>query len=326
MAYLPLLLCSALIFDRAAAVLTTHDKRSQKYWSSWEDINYFFTFGDSYTTTDFNVTGTQPNPSNPLGNPDYPGYTSSNGPNWVDFLTTTYNKSYVQTYNFAYGGATVDSSLVAQYLPTVLDLEQQVDDEFLVYYTNSTSVNWTASNSLFSIFIGINDVGNSYSSQNSTLNGLIFEAYSHLVDELYEAGARNFLFLNVPPVDRSPLTIAQGTSAQTIEAADIADFNAKITNLTSSLEKTHLDATVFLFNTHEIFTQVLDDPTSYPQTELYKNTTDYCTAYEDGTDEWDSYDAACGIPVNEYFWLNNLHPTYPMHNATAAQIIELLEG
>lgn len=37
----------------------------------------------------FNDTLAQPNATDPLGNPAYPGYTATNGPNWVDFLTTT---------------------------------------------------------------------------------------------------------------------------------------------------------------------------------------------------------------------------------------------
>lgn len=78
----------------------------------------------------------QPSPDNPLGNPPYPGYTASNGPNWVDFLTTTYNATIVETVNLAYGGAVVDDRLIAQYLPTVLSLRNQVEDEFLPLYAD----------------------------------------------------------------------------------------------------------------------------------------------------------------------------------------------
>ena len=46
--------------------------------------------------------------------------TSSNGPNWVEFLTDTYNVTDTKLVNLAYGGATIDSALVTPYLPTVL--------------------------------------------------------------------------------------------------------------------------------------------------------------------------------------------------------------
>lgn len=69
-----------------------------------------------------------------------------------------YNTSLVLTYNYAYGGATIDASLVAPYEPTVLSLTDQVG-EFL---DTAASTPWTSGNALFSIWIGINDIGNRY--------------------------------------------------------------------------------------------------------------------------------------------------------------------
>lgn len=296
------------------------------YYPGWAGIKYIFSFGDSYTSTTFNDTGEQPNRANPLGNPPYPGYTASNGPNWIDFLTTTYNKSFVETVNLAYGGATVDSNLVAQYLPTVLSVQEQVNDEYIPVYSNKTVIPWASDDTLFSIFIGINDVGNSYASKNASLNGIIFDVYSGLVDELYQTGGRNFLFLNVPPVNRAPLTTAQGVAAEQLEAADIADWNSRVAKLANNLTHTYSDATAFLFDTNAIFDQVLDDPCSHPQTCPYKNTTDYCVAYENGTPSWYTFNATCGIPVDEYFWLNTLHPTFRMHNATAQAVAKELSS
>jgi len=282
--------------------------------------------GDSYTTTGFNVTLAQPNATDPLGNPTYPGSTSSDGPNWVDFLTTTYNKSYIQTYNLAYGGATVDSALVAQYLPTVLDLKQQIEEEFLPVYGNKTLVPWTAATSLFAVWIGINDVGNSYQNANATsLRPHIFDVYSTVVDELYTSGARNFLFINVPPVNRSPGTTSQGANVSALEETAIATFNAEIKTLVSNLTSTHSDAAAFLFDANTLFSTVLDDPKTFPETAGYVNTTNYCFAYENGTATMDQFNASCGAPVNEYFWLNTLHPTYPMQNLTAKELSMGLE-
>lgn len=47
-------------------------------------------------------------------------------PNWVDLVTTTYNTSTLLTYNFAYGGATINATKVAPYTSTVLSLIDQV--------------------------------------------------------------------------------------------------------------------------------------------------------------------------------------------------------
>ena len=302
-----------------------------KHWPGWAGIQKYFPFGDSYSSTLFYLNGIQPGPNNPFGNPQPygPGNTSSNGLNYVDFLTTVYNESHIETYNLAFGGATVSSAVVAQNFPTVVDFRGQVNDEFLPYYVklnlaNNLASNWTSSNSLFSTFFGINDVGNAYHQYNTTLNPAIFKAYASLIDQLYVAGARNFLFINVPPVDRSPGTIGQGPATQHAEGAAIAAFNLGIQRLATNLSIAYNDTTAFQFDANALFTQVLDDPSAYPQTAHYKNTTAYCAAYQDGTPKPDSFNETCGIPVNEYFWLNDLHPTYPMHDAMAKAIVDEL--
>jgi hypothetical protein len=156
--------------------------------------------------------------------------------------TTVYNNSLVLTYNYAYGGATIDASLVTPYEPTVLSLTDQVNEFLDTAAGKPTSTPWTSSNSLFSVWIGINDIGNSYylsgdryAFDDTLLNaefalvqklvcGLTFHGSClsylflilvvrdhplHSVDYLISSqsniGATNFLFINVPPIDRSPL-------------------------------------------------------------------------------------------------------------------------
>ena len=174
-------------------------------WPGWAGVKYFFTLyahiqynlrekkahtfssGDSYTATGFNTTtGPQPNLGSPLGNPPYPGYTSSNGPNWVGFLSTTYNESFILTYNFACDGATMDSRLVPPYLPTVVSMKQQVQNDFLPTYGNQPSFTpWASDDSLFAFFIGINDIGNSYTQKNeSSIQANIFVEYAELLEQV----------------------------------------------------------------------------------------------------------------------------------------------
>ncbi|KAK7975893.1 hypothetical protein PG989_014356 [Apiospora arundinis] len=237
----------------APSQLKTRCTASTK-WPGWDGIKHAFIFGDSYTTTVSEADQRVPRervqsylgttfPSKPpSGNPTYPGWTSSNGPNWVDYLTVKYNASLLQTYNLAVGGATVDSALVKPYLPTVLSVKQQVLDVFMPTYASPSSglPQWTGSDTLFAFWIGINDVGNSYwQDDTAELNRKIFAVYADVVRTLYaDAGARNFLFLNVPPVERSPLTLGQGAQAVEREGAGIAAFNALTAELASNLTKT----------------------------------------------------------------------------------------
>ncbi|TVY46295.1 Acetylesterase [Lachnellula occidentalis] len=332
---------SALYLFCSAQSLAVDGGRSEEFqsrstckatanWPGWSGIKYAFIFGDSYTQTGFNQTGTQPTPTNPLGNPTYPGYTASDGPNWVDYLTVEYNASTLLTYNLAYGGATIDSTLVAPYLPTVSSVSDQIQNEWVpTYVSKPSSAPWASDNTIFTIFDGINDVGNSWSkgvSATTTLNAQIFSVFSGLVEKLYTSGARNFAFINVPPVDRAPLTLVQSTSNQAMEKADITAWNAALLNLAKSLKSNHSDVNIFTVDANALFTKVLDNPASYPQTALYKNTTAYCDAYENGTPATDTFDPSCGIPVNEYFWLNSLHPTYPVHEVLAQEVARQLEA
>ena len=90
------------------------------------------------------------------------GFTAVGGTNWIDLNTVQFNKSLILTYNYAYGGATIDAALVPPYTSTVLSLTDQVN-QFLNGAANKPSgAQWTSSDALFSFWIGINDIGNSY--------------------------------------------------------------------------------------------------------------------------------------------------------------------
>jgi hypothetical protein len=45
-----------------------------------------------------------------------------------------------------------------------------------------------------------------------------------------------------------------------------------------------------------------------------------------GTPDWYTKDSSCDYPVDEYFWLNELHPGFRVHNATAADVAGLLSS
>ena len=152
--------------------------------------------------------------------------------------------------------------------------------------------------------------------------------------------------MNVPPVDRSPGSLALSQRERAVEAAWIARFNFRLGALAWSLVGRHSDATVFQFNTHALFSRVLENPAQFPETAGYRNTTGYCQAYNewmlpdnttnpgiqaeltkfDGTSTMAYTMPFCGIPLDAYFWLNSLHPTCPMHNFMASQIVQLLKS
>lgn len=237
----------------------------------------------------------------------------------------------VKTYDLAYGGATVDSTLAKPYLPTVLSLQQQVQQEFIPLYTGADSqAYWDPESTLFAFWFGINDVGNTYSSslpeEYMAVYPRILDRYAEQIANLFDMGARNFLFLNIPPVQRSPLTQSQGYDASVLEFQAIAIFNNGLANMAEELRQNASlvgeVVNVDVFDAYSLFSAVLDDPQAFEITKQYVNTTDYCAAYENGTFTMTSFDSSCVAPVNDYFWLNSLHPTYPMHDLLASSIAE----
>lgn len=237
--------------------------------------------------------GKKPCRDSPLGNPPYPGTLASEGANWPVYITTTYNQSLIETYNFARYGATVDNVLI----PHLSDFVQQLQGGFLRHFNDQDDARRNPSNSLFATFFGVNDViaGLELEGEDkvATLFDKEFKTYASLVDKvrvchqsfrglyllppkLYGIGARNFLFMNAPPVERTP----HGYPAFGIAAEA---WNARLVDMANNLSKTCHDTTVFQFDTHSFFNQVIDQPRSFPETALYKNTTEYCAMYADGT-------------------------------------------
>ncbi|GJE94712.1 carbohydrate esterase family 16 protein [Phanerochaete sordida] len=260
--------------------------------------NYWFSFGDSYTSTGFVSDGIQPSPESPLGNPPFPGMTTTGGTNWIDQCTVKYNKSLVLTYNYAYPGATIDNALVNTGAKSMTD---QVN-EFLGSIGSSQSVPWTGENTLFSFWIGINDIGNTYSEPGSrdAFSDTLLWAYFNLVEK--NAGARNFLFINVPPVNRSPMMMSNGAAERAQEAAVIAGYNAKLARRVQWLLGNNTAVKTWLWDSHTAFAAILNDPRAYG---FVDNTT-------------------FGQP--NAFWGDNYHPSSTAHELCAQNIANILNA
>ncbi|KAI1323864.1 hypothetical protein F5Y16DRAFT_402962 [Xylariaceae sp. FL0255] len=252
MAHLKFVLSS--LFALGASALEVQ----QRSWVGWESIRIAFIFGDSYSKIGFDPDSTQPSVTNPLGNPAFPSMTSSDGPNWVNYLTTKYNVSTLFTYDFAFGGATVDADLVPPRINRsgVLSVKDQVQEEFLPLYTGSSpKAAWTGDDSIFMIWIGINDIDGGHDLGFDDLDVETQNELMALVGQIYDAGGRNFFFINVPPINRSPHAKALGAAAAAKSLRDIGFWNY-------------------------VINEVLDKPILFPETAGYKNLTDCCVAYE----------------------------------------------
>lgn len=227
-------------------------------------LKNIISFGDSYSQTGFDPTSTLPNPSDPLGNPTFPGYTTTDGKNWLGYYITSYNTSLVYDYNFAYGGATTDSSIVTPYEPTVLSFVDQIGQFEASLAKKPATAPWTSDNTLFAVWMGVNDVGNAwYESNWTSILSEIMTQYFNQTQYLYNAGARKFLFLTVPPIYETPNVIAQGATVQAGEKTAIAQYNAALQSSAASFAGKNSGIKYWVLNTTTPFQTALDNPTKY---------------------------------------------------------------
>ena len=101
-------------------------------------------------------------------------------------MTTTYNQSFIETYNFAWGGATIDEAVVGSVFgPSVQSFKDQVNRLFQPKYINNPTVPWTGSNSLFVVFFGINDAIGTWSGPaNDSLQYAEIKSYENVVNQV----------------------------------------------------------------------------------------------------------------------------------------------
>ena len=204
-----------------------------------------------------------PSAANPLGNPAFPGYTTSGGTNWIGSLVTTFKPAgrTLLSYNFAYGGATTDASLVAPFEPTV---ESFIDQVNLFKQNLVPSTLWTGANTMFAVWMGVNDVGNGwYQSNWTTLYPEILNQYFAQLQIIYNFGGRQFLLLTVPPIQRTPSMLLQSMGSQNGEAAAIAQYNTLLQSKATAFQSGNKGSKVFVYDTQVPFNTVLDNPTAY---------------------------------------------------------------
>ncbi|EJD54533.1 hypothetical protein AURDEDRAFT_199608 [Auricularia subglabra TFB-10046 SS5] len=268
--------------------------------SSYNTVKHWFAFGDSYTATGFNPSLAQPSDENPIGNPDYPGNTICGPvPTWVDYAATKYNTSIKFVYNFASIGATINGSLVPV-LPWVVPLVAQTEF-FASAYADGP---WTSDDAIFSIWIGINDISNSYNESGSrtAFNDQLLDAYFEQTDKLIDIGARRFAFFNVPPFDRSPLLLARPPSSQSTARMIIEDYNSKLQQRVAAFARSAPVVDAWFIDIKSLVNALLDAPQR--------------SGFTDAT----SFGAAGNV-----VWCDDFHLAPAVHDLIAASVQNALD-
>ena len=247
-------------------------------------------------------------------------------------MATLNDPGHLLTYNLAENSSTVSTKHVysgdsKDFAGQVKKFEKLAGRHHKHHHKHHFTASWDPAKTVFASWFGVNDVHQTYNSKqdpDEKLYQAIMSDYDKQLRRLHKLGARNFVILNVPPMDRSPATEHNGVDAQHREKRAVQIFNNDLQAMVYSFAKVHnKDTTVQLYDTNKLFTEVLKKPQSHPQTAGYLVTNNYCKAYNLGS-AWNATSSDCSHDLVEYFWLDGTHATWPMHQLLAKEVSEQL--
>ncbi|KAF3933239.1 hypothetical protein ABW19_dt0202842 [Dactylella cylindrospora] len=166
-------------------------------------------------------------------------------------------------------------------------------------YSNRATVGvpWTSDDSLFSLFFGVNDITVTMARTDmDTYTDRILASLMNQTNTLYNYGARKFMFINAPPVDRLPAVYGNAAIK-----TNVARWNSRLLSFAADFKSTHPGSSYVIYDTWTDYNKVLDNPTAYG---LKTDVQGY------GTDQ-------------TYFWRDAYHPNVKMHDVMAQSISPL---
>ncbi|KAK4184756.1 GDSL lipase/esterase [Podospora australis] len=272
-------------------------------------VKYLFIFGDSYTATGFNANGAKPSAANPIGNPTLPGSTFSGGYSWPGFLVTPAFRPASQTtllYNYAVGGATVDSAVVAPPGNGIPSFVEQVSQWRSGAGTKPSYALWNSENALAGAFFGINDITQSYwrgGTQDAPVARMV-DRYFEQFQILYNGGVRNFFLITVPPLDRVPQIAQQSAAGRAKIMANVNSFNSQLASRLQVFQQNNKNVTAVVVDSAPPFIAAISNPRQYG-----------------------APDATClNRNGKSCLWWDNLHPGEAIHRLLAESVANAFRG
>ncbi|MDM9382198.1 autotransporter domain-containing protein [Chlorogloeopsis sp. ULAP01] len=267
-----------------------------------DDYNQLFIFGDSLSDNGnlFRLTGG----IFPLSPPYFRGR-FSNGPVWVEILSSDLKLDANATNNFAIGGSTSgNNNALSETLKIPLpSLPDQLD--------SFTSIpGKPSSDALFILWAGANDYLIEPTEKRATDTQVVVNNLSNAVRTLINKGARNIIVPNLPDLGKTPqersLLTASTTTALT---------NSHNNNLNLALQEIakNRNVNIIPLDVNALVNEILAEPAKYG----YTNVTERCFNQAVGT--------LCSNPDQYLFW-DGIHPTARGHQLIAEYTVAVLNA
>lgn len=224
-----------------------------------------------------------------MGNPSFPGETTSGGKNWIGHLVSS--NPALLSYNFAQRFSYIDPHLGSQ---------SSLAEQVALFGSASSEIPWVDTSSLFAIWLAIEDVGNHWWAEDFYEQSLtLLHHYFSQVQTLYASGARNFVFLSVPPLSKTPAMGWSDEASRQAEAIAIPEFNDLLYTAFDHFRTNNPGVNAWFVDTVGVFNEALDNPGAFGVTDPL--------CFEDGRNE----------EGQSCLWWNDYHPGIDIHSLVA---------
>ncbi|KAF8904694.1 GDSL lipase/acylhydrolase [Gymnopilus junonius] len=287
-------------------------------------IKNLVTFGDSYT--DVVVV-------------------SNGGTQWPIYAA---GYAHVNLFPFARSGATCSNNITFRPFPSVF--ETQLPMYFNESGTSPTgkktkgSVNLVPAETIYTLWIGTNDVGSNALLTGSDQASLVdvTQCMINWVTTLHASGARNFLFQNMIPLETVPLyapvsypdrywTAQRNTTEWSVFMKELVLSGNQLTKLMlEALAPKLSDSHIGIFDSHGLFTDMRAHPQLYLNGTAPLNVTGAVQAcvfqLNESTSDTGDCTIATGSDRDSFLWFDELHPSEQADRIVAKNIAQVIEG
>ncbi|KAK5947243.1 hypothetical protein PMZ80_001392 [Knufia obscura] len=338
------------------------EKQQNPVWNVG-NFDSLVTFGDSYTDENHLSSIIQNNFTLPPAGTYFPEglNTASGGRTWPRFAVE-YTGNRVELYDYAVSGAVCSNNITPRNLSTEGSgflfpavLEYEVPAFLADRGTNRNGTDQTyfstalsASNAVYSIWIGTNDLGVGLFLTDAQIRGYTLPDYVECIyrvfDELYAAGGRFFVLFNNAPLNLAPL-YANDTL---MGVGDNQYWDPKPENHTVIAEKMHEyvtstnaifkykslyealvakrypGANLAVFDVWQLLSDIYDNPTAYLNGTQPANVTGFehhCTP-----DQSECTLMYNGTSSDSFMWYDELHPSEQTDRIIARTFLDVLNG